>query len=286
MRCLAKRRTGVICILLICGTLLLSGCFAAGSSDRRYKGTEEEMMEQVIDDFVTAMDANDADAIKGMLSPNVQASDGIDALIQELLDFYPGQIEKIVWNGNVGAYYSKGEDHRFHQCSTNFDIFSEGNAYYCQLELRYGDMDEGGIGVRRITLATEEAVCDEAFSWIQESGIFLFNDTDGDYLTRRIGGRPFIYTPMERVITEEEILDFIVDNNIFDDFTDAFGAPNGDRSLMLFPVYELTWEDGEPRYAMLWLDYDQEAEIWCIDCVQIMSPEEELYYLWRADGEY
>lgn len=272
--------------LLICGIALFCGCSRSGEPGNRYTGSDQEMMGQVIEDFITAMDARDPDAIKEMLCSNMRESENVDELIQELFDFYPGHTEGNDWDGKPpSSSYSKGQGYRYYQIGEEITLFSEDAAYYCYLELRCRDSDEGGIGVRRICMASEKVRCSEDFTWPQEAGIYVFTDADGDYLTRRVGGSPIIYTPMERMISEDDILDFISETTDFGDFSDKFGIPNGEKLYGLCPVYELCPVDGEIRYAVFMLEYVEDTDRWRIEYIEIKSTEDFLYYLWSADEQ-
>lgn len=244
------------------------------------------MFGQVLDDFIAAMDAHDSEAIKGMLSLNARRSEDLDEQIKQLFEFYPGQTQGHDWDGeHVQGEYTDNFGFGYSQICCGLTLFSEHTPYYCHITFRYSDTLKSGIGIHRICMVSEKVYCSEGFTWPQESGIHVIEDADGDYQTRRVGGSPVVFVPVERTLSETDITAFLNDNTDYSAFTAVFGAPNAERFSEVFPIYEIVPDDSSARYAYFWLSSSEDSGVYHIDRVQIMSAEEELYYLWRADGK-
>lgn len=273
--------------LVLAGMLLFSGCTAGSGDAVRYEGTESEMFAQVLDDLTASLDARDAEAIKKMLTPGVRDSEDLDQQIQKLFAFYPGKTQGHDWDGeHVQGQYTNNFGFGYSQICCGFTLFSEDTPYYCHITFRYSDTLKSGIGVQRICMVSEKVYCSEGFTWPQESGIHVIEDADGDYQTRRVGGSPVVFVPIERTLLEADITAFLDDSTDYSAFTAAFGLPNAEHLSEVFPIYEIVHDDSSARYAYFWLSPSEDSGAYSIDRVQILSAEEELYYLWRADGEY
>lgn len=275
-----------VCILFVLCIFFIGGCSDMNKAANQYKGTETEKIQQVLADFITALDSGDSDAIKGMLSVNAQKSNGVDEQIEQLFSFYPGNTQRHDWDGHrLFSESSNGLFSQHAQVSVHFALFSEGTAYYCRITLRYSDTFKNRIGVHRICMVSEKVYCHENFAWPDESGVFIVQDIDGDYETRRVGGYAIQFTPIERTISEQDILEFLETSTSFDEFQTIFGEPNGTQVSPIYPYYELPSVDGEPRYAVVTKLTAENAGIPHIQNVQIYNAEEKLYTLWKRAKE-
>lgn len=278
---------GLLSLTLILCTAL-SGCGMLGHPQaRKDTGTEVKLFEQALTEFTAALDAHDADALKSIFAPNVVKNTELDDDIRKLFAFYPGQTERMDWEGkNLFGDYSNHHGSHTAIVSKGFTLFSNGTVYYCSMELMYrNDGDPGEVGVQSVHVLSEKAAAGPGFDGMDEPGLYVLRDkdVDGTYQTARVGGLPVIFEPMERRLTEEEILCFLEQSNHYADFTARFGAPNAQRNLEICPVFQLEDKDGEPRYAMLLLVWQKDKKIHTIYKVSIMDSEKELSVLWKED---
>lgn len=235
------------------------------------KVDEDELFNEAVDAFFAAVDSRDAEAIKEMFSPNAQDEDTqLEEMIEQLLAFYPGPTERCERDEAKQGSYSTDYGKRRSEVSDWFAVVCSGTNYYCDFSLVYEcDADADEIGVRYITIASEKAICDEDFKFPEESGLHIFEDAPGDYLTARIGGYPRIYIPSERNLTEEDILTFLEEETTFEALKEAFGEPNAELVPYASYVYELADAEGEKRYADIHVDNRQDG--WLITKVTIVN---------------
>lgn len=286
MKCCKRFWSIILALLLFIGCIFcFSGCSINKWAENRYNGTEKEMFAKVIDEFITALDEQNAEAIKVLFAPNVvENNPQIDDTIQQLFEFYPGNTEGNDWDENFGGSYSNHYGSHESQIESPFAIFSDGTAYYCKIALMYeNDDDRGEIGVQYVDFVSEKVVCSEGFKWPDVPGLTLIENVGGDYQTRRIGGYPVKFSPVERTISENELVAFVSNSTSYSKFFEKFGVANATYVLESYKVYEVVMDSGENRYAVLWLNYPDGYDEGQISRIEIMNNEETLFYLWRAD---
>lgn len=255
-----------------------------GSTDWE-RGAED--YNRVVDQFFAAVDARDIEAAKKLFAPNVLAEDpDIEKKLESLFAFYEGPTERCERDGEMAK----------ESCSTNygvkvadledwFAVVSGGTNYYCMIAYTFrDDEDAGNVGIQYVDLVSEKVICSEDFKWPKEDRIFVKGDAPGDYQTRRVGSYPYIYVPMERTLTKEDILEFTKTGGNFMDFKDQFGEPNVVEVEYCSYAYELPDENGEKRYASFLVDNKDDwkiLKIRIVDDVEYVSLET----LWEAEKE-
>ncbi len=214
-------------------------------------------LQEKIDAFFQAVDAQDADAIKALFSPNVLREDtDLDETIERLFAFYPGPTEDCYMESSPGSSRHIGPQ-RMASTHSWFPVISNGVNYYCYISLTYrDDADPDNIGLENLILVSEKVRCSEEFwtngGWKDcDVGLTVVEDAPGDYLTCRIGDTPYIYTPVDRVLTQEDILTFLETDDRWEHFLERFGEPNAASPYGKVYYYELPDEDGEKRFAYL-----------------------------------
>lgn len=213
-------------------------------------------LQDPIDEFFAAVDARDADAVKAMFSPNVQAADGdLDESIQALFDLYPGPTEDCGMKSPVGASKHIGWGENMIRVHNMVPVVCRGVSYYCSFSYTTKDQADGGnVGVTRVVFVTEKVQANDEFrrEMETEDGLTVVPDCPGDYETRRIGDTPYIFTPVDREITREDLTAFLQTEDRWDAFLERFGPPNAEYWHSLSAYYELTPEDGRARYAHIY----------------------------------
>lgn len=265
--------------------MLASGCSMPPEGE--YVSREEELLQQAVDDFFQAVDARDAERIKEMFASNVrEESSDLDEMLERLFAFYPGPTDNCELNGEPSGDYTTDYGVRTKTIHNWFAVVSGDINYYCRITYTYrDDVDKDNVGIRQVTLISEKVMCSEDFKWPEEDGIQVIEDAPGDYMTRRIGYNPVIYTPVDRTVTKEEILEFLDENDDYDDFVDYFGEPNAVNCPWLCYAYELPDENGEKRYAELWVDYPRGSKQGTIYQVFLLNDTSNirLEVLWEKD---
>lgn len=236
---------GMACVLLV----MTAGCASVSF------GTEARLFNETVDAFFQAVDDRDKEAVYNLFSPYARENSltDLEEDIDRLFDFYPGPTQKCERDGTMAAAsYSSHHGARSAECGEWFAVICNDVTYYCDFNLVYrNDGDEDCIGVESVSVVSEKAVCSEDFRFSSQPGLHIVEDAPGDYETRRIRGYPEVYVSMDRVLTEEEILEFLEKDASFKSFRENFGEPNSETSRYTNYAYELEEEDGEKRYAVL-----------------------------------
>ena len=213
-------------------------------------------LQEPIDAFFAAVDARDAEAVKAMFSPNVRAEDlELDGDIQALFDLYPGPTEDCVMRSPVGASQHIGWGENMNRVHNLVPVVCQGVSYYCSFSYTIKDeADEGNVGVTRVVFLTEKVQANDEFRRELETGdgLTVAADCPGDYETRRIGDTPYIFTPIDRSVTREELTAFLETEDRWEAFTARFGEPNAETWGGISVYYELVPEEGRARYAHIY----------------------------------
>lgn len=265
---------GTAMLVIVAGMAIyaysLSNTESRHSSMTNYQSQEESSFNQAVDNFFAAVDAHDKNAIKELFAPNaLEQTSSIDNDIQQLLNFYSGPTDRCERDGSrvAGGYHDGIAD-----ANSWFAVISNGTTYYCYFTLRYrNESNKEDVGIQKVNFVSEKVVCSEDFTWPKELGINVIEDAEGDYLTRRIGGHPTKYTPMERSLTEEDFRTFIKESNSLKELIKQFGEPNAETTTYVAYAYELEEENGEPRYAKLLVEGDTIIEILVVNDVDMGS---------------
>lgn len=229
-------------------------------------------LQDPIDEFFAAVDARDAEAVRALFSPNVQAADGdLDESIQALLDLYPGPTEDCEMLTPVGA-----SKHLEYGRQTMVDVHNSlpavcgGVNYYCSFSyVTKDEEDPGNVGLRKVVVATEAARCHPDYyqnSLDLEDGLSVVTAPAAEGETRRIGDEPFAFTPYDRTVTREELPAFLETDDSWEGFTARFGPPNAEGQLGTGYYYELVPEDGQARYIHIYThDFgDGARRVWSV----------------------
>lgn len=243
----------LIAAIAACLLFMASGCAVLPHGGPAYMPGEAKRFEEAVDAFFQAVDERDKDAIWNLFSPYAQKEDAdLEDEIEELLEFYPGPTQSCERDGSMAAS-SGSNDHGAHSLQYDqwFAVICNDTTYYCDFSLVYrNDADEDCIGIQSVSLVSEKVVCNDEFRFSSEPGLHVVKDAPGDYETRRIGGYPKVYVPMDRRLTEEMILEFLKNDTSFKTFRETHGEPNSETSTYTCYAYELVSEDGEKRYAI------------------------------------
>ena len=289
-------------VLLLAALLLLSGCGLVQTaiealpedaqeavtgavrswSDRRWS------LQDPIDAFFAAVDARDADAVRAMFSPNAQAADEtLDQDIQALFDLYPGPTDECVMTTPVGASKHIGWGENAVTVQNTFPVVCQGVNYYCAFRYTTKDeADEGNVGIQSVFFASEKVQANEEFRDGLEygGGLTVVSDCPGDYETRRIGDRPYIFTPIDRRLSADELTAFLQSDDSWTAFTDRFGQPNAESWPSSY-YYELEPEDGQPRYACILTDSGGDAKrVWSVSLYD-SHDNQPVEILWKQKTE-
>lgn len=235
-------RSRLLCALLLC--LLLTGCAGWGRPG----------LEDMAEEFFTALDARDAAALRALFAPSVLSGEAdLEASIDALFALDPGPIEAWRTDSPPAVSSHRGGPER-RSASNWYPVTAGGVNYYCCI--RYTSADEEhpeNVGLRKVIFVTEKVRCGEEFNrtWKDlPDGLTVIADAPGDYETCRIAGDAFVCTPNPRPPALEEILSFLETGTAREDFLARFGPPDARSPYVEDMVYYLLSDgEGEKRYA-------------------------------------
>lgn len=254
--------------LLLC----LSGC---GLAERVLNVLPKEALDKIADaaphtpsyveetaaSFLEAVEVQDTEAVKALFAPSALAKDeDFDEVLTRLFTFYSGSTDEC-WSDNtpsISKHLHYGRTTR-RSYSGWVPVVSQGINYYCYVVVTDIDDEEPeNIGINKLVFVTEKARCAPEFERPEEYGLWLYEDPPGDYQTCRINEDAYIYTPINRTITKEEITTFLENSTSREAFAARFGEPNvtayPNQSHWNVYYYALPEENGEPRWARLMVE--------------------------------
>lgn len=234
-------------ILLVISSLSLIAC---GSFNRVI---EDEIYKENINNFFSALDNRDADAIKSLFSSSVIQSDtDFDEQISKLFSIYPNAKTEIRFDGLISGDYASQDDKHKSVAYTTFPIICDNQYFWVYFELVYeDDFCEENVGLSSVFLYTADEYCayfrNDSKKLPDEFGLLVFSDLKLEKEIRPIEGNPYEFTPVERMINVSDVEDFLGKNKSFAEFTEAFGQPNAKGPLWTY-YYEITYNGSSARY--------------------------------------
>lgn len=266
----------IIIMLLFSFCVGIGGCgkvFWTSSNRFPDSRNEGEIFQQTANGFFQAVDNRDKEAIKELFAPNVVKKDrDMDDMIEFLFDVYQEPTDSLDIEQSCAGSYSNDHGTETKEIENWFPVVSGDKNYYCHMTIVYqDDEDLDNVGIKDLVFLSEKEECNEDAVWPEGNGLHVIKDSNKEYLTRRIGYYPNVYTPMDRTITVEEILTFLEDNDDWDTFVRQFGEPNSETCPRLTYAYELPDEGGEKRYAIIWVDFPPQSESGTIFKVEVVN---------------
>lgn len=237
--------------------------------------SDSEAKDAAIEALLKAADEGNAEAIKQMFPQNAQGT-VLVAQIDAFFEEYPkglSEEEREEQSGSAGNDYF----------STRYEVVMNGVRYYiCLQGCHQSDEHPEEVGITFFTVESEKAyVLDKKY----DNTDYIFADTivEEDFETRRIHGYPYLFTPIEREISQEEVLDTLRYERSLKSFIEKYGEPNVIRDYTNSNgtdyIYELQPENGEARYLKIDAVGDEIIIGLCYIC-----GEERNYSLWLDDN--
>ena len=239
--------------------LLLTGCIPSRGA------YEVKLCTETLEAFFTALENNDADAVKSLFSKAVIEKDtDLDAQIEKLIEIYPSAPTEIFADDLNGGDYSTEYGASYSRLNDSVPVFCDGEYYWVIIYIVYEyQANWDNIGVESIAFFTADEYC--AWFYDDESktndlSVDIFDDGLSVYAERTlendvipINRFPYEFIPIERTINVSDVKSFINDNKSMADFKARFGEPNAkDESYAVAEYfYELPNSNGEARYLKL-----------------------------------
>ena len=263
--------------LLVCSfaLLLLTGC---GSFLRL---SEERIYREKIDAFFSALEAEDAAALKSLFSEAVVEKNGdLDAQAKKLLSVYPNAKTEIKFDGMQNGSYEKKDGKHRSAAQATFPVVCGDDCYWVYFELVYeDDFERENVGLRRVFFYTADEYYvfrhTDGAKRPDRTGLLVFSDRKAEKEVRPINQYPRAFTPSDRKISVSEAEEFLKTSRSIAEFTEAFGMPNAKEHQTLY--YELTEADGTAVYLELQTEGREVAV-----SAHLVGPFEYIRCLFRA----
>ena len=243
--------------------------------------TDDEAKDDAIEELLTAADKGDRDRLMDMFPQNVNET-RLEKQIDNFLNKYPKGLSEC----ERKTRHSSATGEEF---SVGYEIQMDGEWYYIELDAKYQQEDDDNdkddsdeVGVTLFTVESEKSyVLDKEYG--KRDYIIADIETDDDFETRRVSSQPYIFTPMDREITEDEVLRTLKHERSIESFIKKYGEPNSVKSYSNSNgtdyIYELVPDNNEPRYLRI----DAVGDKIIIDSCHISGEEESDHEIWLDD---
>lgn len=259
--------------------LSCTGCMTRLELMQSWADRADEACARTIADFTAVLEARDAAALRALFSPNTRAADNLDTQVQNLLDLTEGAILRTAWDGHNRTGVRRSGGQRTEDASFHIDLYIDDTPYCVWFELTHVcTADAGSVGVSYILLASDYVRCSKDFLFPEGDGLHIVAHTGTDYRTRRVQGQPYVWTEVERTVTEGELTAVVRNAPTLAAVQEAFGQPN---AADLCAVYQLADEAGEARYAILYTESDGD-----LGSVSICNETKWLRKVYEAQKQY
>ena len=226
---------------------------------RNERITDNGAADGAINELLSCADSGDRERFAKTFTPDIQRSAGFDGYIDEFFAAYPAGLSGCeLENGGVGSESSYDCGHNVKTGSTFYTCVTDGEWYRINLEFCFENTDSpDGIGVTFFSVENLEAsALDTDY---EDRPLVCSIKSEKEVSARLIGNNAFLFEPTpERVITEEELREYLSECDDLDSLSQKIGKPNVtkkyDNCTGYDNYYELAPENGEPRYAYLCTD--------------------------------
>ncbi|MBQ4396901.1 MAG: DUF5104 domain-containing protein [Clostridia bacterium] len=250
--------------------------------------SDTEAADDALNALLTSADNGDRDAFSKNFTPEIQADAGFQTALDDFFAAYPGglaDLERKGGYGGGGGSYDMGT--AVLDYHVQYDLTDGDTWYRVHLSICYRNTDEPDkVGVTVFTVrnlpasaAYEEEVRNAPGT---EDGRYMVCDVSGadGRDVRLIDGNPFFWTASDTPpLTVDALRELLAAHRRMDDpvLTSALGSPGAVSRYADQPdyrcYYELTSENGEPRYA----DIQVEADSGEIFGAFVCTPDETDY---------
>jgi hypothetical protein len=214
---------------------------------------EEALYGEKVEEFVTALDASDSDAMCALFSQTVRQLDkDLNQQIEKLLSVYPKGQSQQHWDGLCHGGYTQEDGLRTAAADATFPVVVDGEYFWIFLRYVYVDeINPDNVGLEQVRVYTAEEYCvyfsEGDFSDAGELGLMVHAELQLDTQVRCIQGCPYAFTSTDSLVDLSEAEAFILSNPDWDAFRMKFGQPNAVDTPWWY-WYEVEAESGHRRY--------------------------------------
>lgn len=212
--------------------------------------------EAMLEEFIEAAESRDKDALMALYTDEIQNRAELSGQVDEFLAAYPGGFSADDFESD-GAHSESGGGEAYFD--TDYEGVIDGEYYYISFSACHSnDEHEERVGLRYFYIKSEKAkVLEDRNDYVYATDSQYIDagfSVEGEYETRRVGGYPFEFVPMDRKLTKEQVIDEIKNVRTIEELTEILGEPNGRSERLSELLYELVPEGGEPRYVVITYD--------------------------------
>lgn len=148
----------------------LSGCVRPMSRGERLTkelGLEQQISDRMMEDIATALDAGDADALKGLFSKTaLEEATDIDQQISDLLEFYQGKKQSFEGDASSSTHTKYGEDIE-KQFIGQYQLTTDKETYRIIYDYNVIDKDNPDAeGLSQLEIVTDELYQKDDFDFL------------------------------------------------------------------------------------------------------------------------
>lgn len=213
---------------------------------------EEEMLKE----FIEAAESRDKDALMALYTDEIQNRRELSGQVDEFLAAYPGGFSAEDFESD-GAHSESGGGEAYFD--TDYEGVIDGEYYYISFGACHSDDEhEERVGLRYFYIKSEKAkVLEDRNDYVYATDSQYIDagfSVEGEYETRRAGGYPYEFVPVDRKLTKDQVIDALKNTDTIEELTEILGEPNGRSERLCELLYELVPEGGEPRYVVITYD--------------------------------
>ena len=215
--------------------------------------SESAAEEAMFKEFIEAAESRDKEALMALYTDEIQNRGELSGQVDDFLAGYPGGFSADDFESDGGSSESGDGETQF---DVDYEGVKDGKYYYISFgACCANDDNEDKIGLQYFYMKSEKAkVLEDRNDYVYAIDSLYIDagfQVEGDYETRRIGGYPFEFVPMDRKLTKEQVIDAVKSARTIEELIEIIGEPNGSKERMSEVLYELVPEGGEPWYAVI-----------------------------------
>ncbi|MBQ9901746.1 MAG: DUF5104 domain-containing protein [Clostridia bacterium] len=234
--------------------------------------------EDIIRNLLASADKGNREAFAKNFTPEIQKKKGFDKAVVDFFENYPGGLAGYkIYNKTLTEPDLPDSDSTIKTDSLSFRCGSYGEWYFVVLKYCYYNPDEPDkVGVTEFRVMNLEAAAvyyeNEEANTASDFPVCDIR-SGSDINARLVGGRAYLWTDTDTPkISEEELRGLVELYDRLDDpaLKNAIGEPNliiketGSNEYGYF--FELTAQNGEPRYAYVQTDSERGKILWALIC--------------------
>lgn len=258
----------VLVLALCCGGCGLLAPLTGVWPNSEYADREDQIFEDTVDAFLTAVDSRDSKAVAALFSGEARTADAeLLTDIETLFSVYPDPTDFWYFDGLTSGSYSNEHGTKKSELTARFPVFSGENVFWCRLTVCYrDDRDARNEGITCVEFYTGADYgthwYEEDFRHSDEPGLTVCWEHPAEIPVRCIEGLPYQFTAQDVPLDEDAVLEFLASGKSIVAFIGHFGEPCARWSGSY--IYELPDRDGGKQYLKVGADSN---EIWGVSVV-------------------